>query len=120
LMILYVFIGASAGTLIGKDDKNGEGFENEVHKIEENQTLILSGIGLSFVSIACITHFIRKELNKILEGQKKQMESAEVTTPTGTTTATTTTISTSTATTTAAGEASIELPQPRIARQRKH
>lgn len=105
LMMLYVFIGASAGTLIGKDDSNGAGFENEVHKIEENQTLIVSGIVLSFVSIACITHFIRKELNKILEGQKKQMESEVIVTTT---------------TPTATGEASIEMPQPRIARQRKH
>jgi uncharacterized membrane protein YdjX (TVP38/TMEM64 family) len=119
LMMLYVFIGASAGTLIGKDGKNTggqeEGFENEVHKIEENQTLILSGIGLSFVSIACITHFIRKELNKILEGQKKLAEATTSTTGNSTTITTSTTT-----TTTATGEASIEMPQPRIARQRKH
>lgn len=78
LMLLYVFIGASAGTLMGKNGKSGAAasFSSEVKSIEENETLIVSGIVLSFVSIACITHYIRQELNKILEEQKKQMEGA--------------------------------------------
>lgn len=68
LMILYVFIGASTGALIGKDStKTAE----EVKKIEENETLIISGILLSFVMIAFITHYIKKELNTILERQQK-------------------------------------------------
>lgn len=81
LMMLYVFIGASAGTLIGTPDRTGgagggsEGLSDEqVKSIEENQTLIVSGILLSFVSIACITHYIKKELNTILDRQKRQQK----------------------------------------------
>lgn len=97
LMMLYVFIGASAGTLIGK---NQGSFSSEVQGIEENETLIVSGILLSFVSIGFITHFIRLELNKILERQKKQLEGTD---------------------TEEDGKAdAVELGQPRAARQRKH
>jgi uncharacterized membrane protein YdjX (TVP38/TMEM64 family) len=62
LMFLYVFIGASMGALIGSDSK---GMENELKEIEQNQTLIISGIGMSFVMIAGITHYIKKELNRV-------------------------------------------------------
>lgn len=68
LMVLYVFIGASTGALIGKDASQTA---EEVRRIEENHTLIISGILLSFVMIAFITHSIRVELNKILERQQK-------------------------------------------------
>lgn len=80
LMLLYVFIGASAGALIGhkKNDKDATttagtavSSSDEFKSIEENTTLIVSGILLSFVMIAGITHNIRKELNKILERQEK-------------------------------------------------
>jgi uncharacterized membrane protein YdjX (TVP38/TMEM64 family) len=77
LMMLYVFIGASTGTLISKGKPGGEVMGDEqVKSIEENQTLIISGILLSFVTIACITHFIKKELNKILDRQKRQQKEA--------------------------------------------
>lgn len=65
LMFFYVFIGASTGALIGKDSAK------EMKSIEENETLILIGIVLSLVMIISITHYIRKELNKILDRQKK-------------------------------------------------
>jgi len=65
LMGLYVFIGASMGALIGKSA------EAEIKAIEQNSTLIVSGILLSFVTIFTITYYIRKELNKILERQGK-------------------------------------------------
>lgn len=81
LMLLYVFIGASAGALIGGGNKKNikqqatnndlNGTEEEFKSIEENTTLIVSGILLSMVMIAGITHSIRKELNKILERQEK-------------------------------------------------
>lgn len=79
LMLLYVFIGASTGTLMSTSkDKSGDsnmpggGMPDEQMKsIEENQTLIISGILLSFVTIACITHYIKAELNMILERQKR-------------------------------------------------
>lgn len=59
LMLLYVYIGAAAGTLIADADA-----------IEHNSTLILSGICLSAVMISFISHFIRKELMHILDRQK--------------------------------------------------
>jgi uncharacterized membrane protein YdjX (TVP38/TMEM64 family) len=65
LMILYCFIGASTGTLLS--DPTGA----EAKKIEGNKTLIVFGILLSAVMIAGISHFIRKELDKILERQKR-------------------------------------------------
>ena len=51
LMVLYVFMGASAGTLI----TNPEAIEN-------NTLLIFSGICLSAMMIACVSHYVRKEL----------------------------------------------------------
>jgi uncharacterized membrane protein YdjX (TVP38/TMEM64 family) len=60
LMLLYAFIGASTGALLSHGKS-----QEEFRKIEENQTLILSGIGLSFVMIAGITRNIKKELNKV-------------------------------------------------------
>jgi hypothetical protein len=59
LMLLYVYIGAAAGTLIA-----------DAEAIEHNSSLIIGGIGLSAVMISCISHYIRKELMTILEKQK--------------------------------------------------
>lgn len=59
LMLLYVYIGAAAGTLI-----------TDAEAIEHNSTLIISGICLSAVMISCISHYIRKELMTILDRQK--------------------------------------------------
>ena len=73
LMCLYAIIGASTGTLIHKNDEMLSA--EQVQAIEENQTLIVGGIVLSILSIACITHYIKKELNQILEKQKRQMHS---------------------------------------------
>jgi uncharacterized membrane protein YdjX (TVP38/TMEM64 family) len=70
LMLLYVFIGASTGALIGK--ASADGMTEEVKNIEHNENMIISGIVLSMVMIAGITRYIKKELNKILERQKKQ------------------------------------------------
>lgn len=61
LMLLYCFIGASTGALLSKKGENTE----EMDKIENNHTLIFAGIGLSCVTIACITRYIKKELNKV-------------------------------------------------------
>jgi uncharacterized membrane protein YdjX (TVP38/TMEM64 family) len=68
LMMLYVFIGASTGTLIGRNGME----QSEIKNIQENETLLVSGLVLSFISIGVITHYIKKELNKILERQKRQ------------------------------------------------
>ena len=74
LMLLYCFIGASAGALLSSDPQAASA---EVKSIEENQTLIISGIVLSFVMIGGITHFIKKELDKILDRQKKQSKEVD-------------------------------------------
>jgi uncharacterized membrane protein YdjX (TVP38/TMEM64 family) len=63
LMIFYVYLGAATGTLLSGG--------SEAEQIEENKTLICIGIVLSAVMITCISHRIRKELDKILERQKK-------------------------------------------------
>ena len=65
LMLLYAFIGASAGALVGKSDKDGGPAGDELKDIEQNSTLIVLGILMSFVMIACITHYIKKELNTV-------------------------------------------------------
>ncbi len=66
-MLLYVFIGASTGALISdKKNKNQKGEDTDVAKqIEQNQTLIVSGILLSVIMIAGISYFIKKELYKV-------------------------------------------------------
>jgi len=69
LMLLYCFIGASTGSLLSADP---DAATDGVQSIEKNQTLIISGILLSFLMIGGITHFIKKELDKILERQKKE------------------------------------------------
>jgi uncharacterized membrane protein YdjX (TVP38/TMEM64 family) len=78
LMILYCFIGASTGTLLS--DPTGA----EAKKIEGNKTLIVFGILLSAVMIAGISHYIRKELDKILERQKRDSPKKERPTQRGT------------------------------------
>ena len=78
LMMLYVLIGASTGTLIGTGGTTTTGDNttevSTTESIENNRTLIISGILLSFASIAGITHYIKKELNQILERQKRELE----------------------------------------------
>lgn len=59
LMMLYVFIGASTGSLVSKDANA------QIKEIEENEYLIVSGIALSFIMIACITKHVKKELNTV-------------------------------------------------------
>jgi len=65
LMLLYVYIGAAAGTLMVDTDA-----------IEHNSALIGSGILLSGCMILGITHYIRKELMVILERQKSKTSSS--------------------------------------------
>lgn len=64
LMLLYVFIGASTGALIS-DKKKNKGNEDVAKQIEQNQTLIVSGILLSVVMIVGISYYIKKELYKV-------------------------------------------------------
>lgn len=76
LMMLYVFIGASTGTLMQHTGGVGETNDvpmsrEQVQQIEENRTLIVGCIILSLLSITFISHYIKKELDKIL-GQPKR------------------------------------------------
>jgi uncharacterized membrane protein YdjX (TVP38/TMEM64 family) len=61
LFLFYVFLGASMGALIG----TGDNAAAELKQVEENQTLIVIGIVLSFAMVSGITYSIRKELNTV-------------------------------------------------------
>jgi uncharacterized membrane protein YdjX (TVP38/TMEM64 family) len=85
LMMLYVFMGASAGTLLSKSNQNiattttDAGItSDQVRNIEENEKLVILGLVLSAFSIGVITTYIKKELNKILEQQKRQKDDVGV------------------------------------------
>jgi uncharacterized membrane protein YdjX (TVP38/TMEM64 family) len=71
LKLLYAVIGGSAvgsaGALVSKSDEDGP-TGDELQDIQENRSLIVSGILFSFVMIAWITHYTKKELNKVRRG----------------------------------------------------
>lgn len=76
LYLLYTFIGASAHSFIKRGGKNEDGADKfsateGAKQLEENRFLIIAGIVLSMVMMTLITRYIRKELMKILEQQKK-------------------------------------------------
>lgn len=83
LMTLYVYMGASAGTLLL--DSNNSNNANAAH----NPKLLLMGLGLSFCTISGITYYIRKMLMVILEKQKSKISSNPATTINHDTSATT-------------------------------
>lgn len=61
-MLLYCFIGASADALIeGDPEADDEGLK----PMHENQVFVVSGIALSLVMLTAITHFIKRELNRV-------------------------------------------------------
>jgi len=78
LYLMYTFMGASAHSFIkaknggGNDKDIGKSLADEANKLEENQTLVVSGLVLSVVMITLITRKIRRELMKILDEQKKE------------------------------------------------
>jgi len=99
LMIFYVFLGASAGTLVHKGGKGGggKGTDNDAegtaattaeedataavqsdeldHLVEGESTgMIIFAILLSAASMALISHFVKKELMKVLNEQKAETE----------------------------------------------
>eukprot|EP00934_Nitzschia_sp_Nitz4_P000496 Nitzschia sp. Nitz4//scaffold161_size51353//35345//36755//NITZ4_006954-RA/size51353-processed-gene-0.62-mRNA-1//1//CDS//3329537927//496//frame0 len=77
LYLIYTFIGASAHSFLkrGQDNANAEqaplDISEQAKQLEENESLIISGILLSVVMMTLLTRHIRKELMKILEQQKK-------------------------------------------------
>ena len=98
LMIFYVFLGASAGTLVHKGGKKAgsgasaaantdanadsaafaEGDELD-HLVEGESTgMIVFAILLSMASMALISYFVKKELMKVLHEQKAESEVNEL------------------------------------------
>jgi uncharacterized membrane protein YdjX (TVP38/TMEM64 family) len=95
LMVFYVFLGASAGTLVHKGGKaaaagtdanadvksNASGEESDQldHLVEGESTgMIIFAILLSMASMALISHFVKKELMKVLNEQKAENEVNEL------------------------------------------
>lgn len=71
IMSLYVFIGASAGALVAASSRDAGHLEDNAAKLENNPTLLFCGIVVSVVMISAISIYVKKELFKILERQKK-------------------------------------------------
>lgn len=90
LMTFYVFLGASTGTIIhGKSKKgvgdadlgsvpagagNGDVSMPEMVMEGESTSMIIFGVCLSALSVALISHVVKKELLKILDKQKAEGE----------------------------------------------
>ena len=70
IMMLYVFIGASAGALVAASSRDSGNLEENAHKLEENPVLILFGIVISVVMISTISVYIKKELFKVSTARK--------------------------------------------------
>ena len=71
LMLLYVFIGASTDMLVtGGADGDGEAEGTKTAKKisvddETHRKMVLFGLCLSIVSMSLVSHFVKKELNKV-------------------------------------------------------
>ena len=65
IMMLYVFIGASAGALVAASSRDSGHLEDNARKLENNPTLLLCGIVISVVMISSISIYIKKELFKV-------------------------------------------------------
>jgi hypothetical protein len=85
LYLMYTFMGASAHSFIkakngGGDDKDiGKSLADEANKLEENQTLVVSGLVLSVVMITLITRKIRKELMKVRLSSRTRITTNRIT-----------------------------------------
>ena len=83
LMLLYVLIGASTDTFFSHDDVNTkdgkdtssavEGGDKKMGVDEEtHRKMVLFGLILSIISMSLVSHFVKKELYKIFDKQKKE------------------------------------------------
>eukprot|EP00521_Asterionellopsis_glacialis_P016282 CAMPEP_0195298204 /NCGR_PEP_ID=MMETSP0707-20130614/22971_1 /TAXON_ID=33640 /ORGANISM="Asterionellopsis glacialis, Strain CCMP134" /LENGTH=360 /DNA_ID=CAMNT_0040360223 /DNA_START=127 /DNA_END=1209 /DNA_ORIENTATION=+ len=78
LMLLYVFIGASCGTLIADASHDtGQSAGAEAASVENNKTMIVLGILVSSITIGLVSRFIKKELYIIFERQKHDKDVSE-------------------------------------------
>jgi hypothetical protein len=70
LMLMYVFIGASTDMLVGTDGDattvEGATTSKKISVDDEtHRKIVLMGICLSIVSMSLVSHFVKKELNKV-------------------------------------------------------
>lgn len=69
LMFMYVFIGASTDMLISGESEGEAAAQKTSKKIsvddETHRKMVLLGLCLSVVSISLVSHFVKKELNKV-------------------------------------------------------
>lgn len=71
LMLLYVFIGASTDMLVtGGTEGDGEAEGTKTAKKirvddETHRKMVFFGLCLSIVSMSLVSHFVKKELNKV-------------------------------------------------------
>jgi len=88
LMLLYVLIGASTDTFFGVGADYGKAVEGDGEKMKKtvrkmgvdedtHRKLVLLGLCLSIVSMSLVSHFVKKELYKIFDKQKKEKATAE-------------------------------------------
>merc|ERR1711957_243893 len=87
LMLLYVLIGASTDTFFGDGEYGqavqggGRDSSKTVRKMgvdeDTHRKLVLLGLCLSIVSMSLVSHFVKKELYKIFDKQKKEKATAE-------------------------------------------
>mmetsp|Transcript_24978 Transcript_24978/g.58172 ORF Transcript_24978/g.58172 Transcript_24978/m.58172 type:complete len:185 (+) Transcript_24978:509-1063(+) len=119
LMLLYVFLGASAGTLLEKKDE------------ETHVPLVVGGILLSICTIYGVTRYIQIELYKVLERQKKKSSTTGASAASTATTATMESNPTSSTSkqqqqkqeppsSSSSSAMELEMQQPLKARQRRH
>lgn len=77
LMLMYVFIGASTDMLISGDADGKITADKTSKKIsvddETHRKIVLLGICLSVVSISLVSHFVKKELNKVSNANNSEM-----------------------------------------------
>lgn len=77
IMMLYVFIGASAGALVAQSsrDDGDHNLDENTQKLErDNPKLIICGIVVSVVMISSISVYIKKELFKVRQRSKLMMK----------------------------------------------
>lgn len=74
--LLYVLIGASTDTFLGDGTdhsgavEGGEGNAQTAKKIgvdeDTHKKMVLFGLGLSIISMSLVSHFVKKELLKVI------------------------------------------------------
>jgi len=80
LMLLYVLIGASTDTFFGDGEYGGavQGGDKKMGVDEDtHRKMVLLGLCLSIISMSLVSHFVKKELYKIFDKQKKEKALAE-------------------------------------------